>query len=145
MAERWGYGFSEDDFVLDDSNNFGSKQEACATGELEAVKLGFDSYFVGRVEWLDFAELTDFPDDIAQIVIDCMTEEANNSWGCNAEDAFVDAVSSKDRNALEKGLLDAIKTWCGTLEKKGCFVADGVAEYTVTGFVNDNEGGAHDA
>lgn len=131
MRERWVYGFSEDDFVLDDSNNFGSKQEACASGELEAVKLGFDSYFVGRAERLDFVDLITFPDDIAQVVIDCMAEEVNDMWGCDTEYEFLNAISPKDRNALEKGLLDAIKTWCGTLEKKGCFVVTDIEEFIV--------------
>ena len=142
MAEQWAHGIAEDDFILGDDNKFNSKEEACAAGEAEAIALGLDAYFVGRIGWLDFADLTNFPDDIAQFVIDCMTDEAYYLYGCDAENEFTSAVSRKDHDALEKAILDTIKAWCGTLEKKGCYVVEDPVEYPVTGFVNDKEGGS---
>ncbi|WP_321822900.1 hypothetical protein [Pyramidobacter piscolens] len=131
MPEQWVRGIAEDDFILGDDNRFDSKEEACAAGEAEAIKLGLDTYFVGRIKWLDFAELIDFPDDITQIVIDCMAEEANDSWGCDAEDAFANAVSLCDQSALERDLFAVIAKWCKSLRVNGCFVVTDIEEFAV--------------
>lgn len=142
MREQWAHGIAEDDFILSDDNRFNSMEEACAAGEAEALMGGLDTYFVGRLGWLDFSDLANFPDDIAQLVIDCMADEAYDLYGCDAENEFTSAVSRKDHDALEKAILDTIKTWCGTLEKKGCRLVEDPVEYPVTGFVNDKEGGS---
>lgn len=132
MNKHWAYSLKEDEFTLNDPDSwFGSHEEACLEGELAAIRFGYDSFFVGRVERLDFADLTIFPDDIAQVVIDCMAEEADDMWGRDAEDEFLNAISPKDHDDLEKGLIDAIKAWCKSLRVNGCFVVTDIEEFAV--------------
>ncbi len=131
MAEQWVHGIAEDDFVLNDSNKFDSKEEACAAGEAEAIKLGLDTYFVGRLEYVDWIDLANYPDDIASLIIECLTDEAYETYGSDAVEKFRESFSCEDRASLEDRLTDTVKAWCGSLKQKGCVVVTDVEEFVV--------------
>ena len=131
MAEQWVHGIAEDDFVLNDSNKFDSKEEACAVGEAEAIKLGLDTYFVGRLEYVDWIDLANYPDDIASLIIECLTDEAYETYGSDAVEKFRESFSCEDQALLEDRLTDTVKAWCGSLKQKGCVVVTDVEEFVV--------------